>query len=133
MNKILVEVSVGELLDKISILEIKKGKIKDLEKLEFINNEHGILNDQLDQNVKSDDKLNNLFQSLKEINAKLWIIEDDKRLCEKNSDFTENFIRIFYPLKQILVCGQALKQLYQQIYQKKSLIKIQSLIDLIIN
>ena len=94
MNKILVEVSVGELLDKISILEIKKGKIKDLEKLEFINNEHGILNDQLDQNVKSDDKLNNLFQSLKEINARLWVIEDDKRICEKNKDFGENFIKL---------------------------------------
>jgi hypothetical protein len=94
MNKILVEVSVGELLDKISILEIKKEKIKDLEKLEFINNEHGILNDQLDQNVKSDDKLNNLFQSLKEINARLWVIEDDKRVCEKNKDFGENFIKL---------------------------------------
>ena len=94
MNKILVEVSVGELLDKISILEIKKERIKDSEKLKFINDEHGILKDQLDQNVKSDDKLNNLFQSLKEINAKLWVIEDDKRMCEKNSDFTENFIKL---------------------------------------
>ena len=94
MNKILVEVSVGELLDKISILEIKKERIKDSEKLKFINDEHGILKGQLDQNVKSDDKLNNLFQSLKEINAKLWVIEDDKRMCEKNSDFTENFIKL---------------------------------------
>ena len=94
MNKILVEVSVGELLDKISILEIKKEKIKDSEKLKFINDEHVILKGQLDQNVKSDDKLKNLFQSLKEINAKLWIIEDDKRMCEKNSDFTENFIKL---------------------------------------
>ena len=94
MNKILVEVSVGELLDKISILEIKKEKIKDPEKLKFINDEHVILKGQLDQNVKSDDKLNNLFQSLKEINAKLWIIEDDKRMCEKNSNFTENFIKL---------------------------------------
>jgi len=94
MNKILVEVSVGELLDKISILEIKKGKIKDPEKLKFISDEHSILKDQLNQNVKSDDKLNNLFQSLKEINAKLWVIEDDKRLCEKNSDFMENFIKL---------------------------------------
>ena len=74
MNKILVEVSVGELLDKISILEIKK--------------------DQLDKNVKSDEKIDKLFQSLKEINAKLWIIEDDKRLCEKNSDFSEKFIKL---------------------------------------
>ena len=94
MNKILVEVSVGELLDKISILEIKKEKIKDPEKLKFINDEHSILKSQLKQNVKSDNKLNKLFQSLKEINAKLWVIEDDKRMCEKNSDFTENFIKL---------------------------------------
>ena len=94
MNKILVEVSVGELLDKISILEIKQEKIKDPEKLKFINDEHGILKDQLDNNVKSDEKLNGLFQSLKDINAKLWVIEDDKRLCEKNSNFTENFIKL---------------------------------------
>ena len=94
MNKILIEVSVGELLYKISILEIKKEKIQDREKLKFINDEHVILTEQLDQNVKSDDKLNSLFQSLKEINAKLWIIEDDKRMCEKNSDFTENFIKL---------------------------------------
>jgi hypothetical protein len=94
MNKIIVEVSVGELLDKISILEIKREKIKDLEKLKFINDEHSILKDQLDNNVKSDEKLNTLFQSLKDINARLWVIEDDKRLCEKNSDFTENFIKL---------------------------------------
>jgi hypothetical protein len=94
MNKILVEVSVGELLDKISILEIKQEKIKDPEKLKFINDEHSILKDQLDNNVKSDEKLNTLFKSLKDINAKLWVIEDDKRLCEKNSDFTENFIEL---------------------------------------
>ena len=94
MNKILVEVSVGELLDKISILEIKQVKIKDPEKLKFINVEHSILKDQLDNNVKSDEKLNTLFQSLKDINAKLWVIEDDKRLCEKNSDFAENFIKL---------------------------------------
>ena len=94
MNKILVEVSVGELLDKISILEIKKEKIKDSEKLKFINDEHSILKEQLDQNVNSDGKLDVLFLSLKEINAKLWVIEDDKRMCEKNSNFTENFIKL---------------------------------------
>ena len=94
MNKILIEVSVGELLDKISILEIKKDKIKNPEKLKFINDEHSILKNQLDQNVKSDAKLNKLFNSLKEINAKLWVIEDDKRMCEKNSNFTENFIKL---------------------------------------
>ena len=94
MNKIIVEVSIGELLDKISILEIKQGKIKDPEKLKFINNEHSILKDQLDRNVKSDDKLNDLYQSLKEINSKLWVIEDDKRQCEKDKDFGEKFIKL---------------------------------------
>ena len=94
MNKILVEVSVGELLDKISILEIKKEKIKDLEKLKFINDEYSVLKDQLNKNVKSDEKLSELFNSLKEINTKLWIIEDNKRLCEKNSDFGEKFIKL---------------------------------------
>ena len=94
MNKIIVEVSIGELLDKISILEIKQGKIKDPEKLKFINNEHSILKGQLKKNVKSDDKLNKLYQSLKEINAKLWVIEDDKRQCEKDKDFGEKFIKL---------------------------------------
>ena len=94
MNKILIEVSVGELLDKISILEIKQGKIKDPEKLKFINEEHSILKDQLNNNVKSDKKLTELFESLKQINAKLWVIEDDKRQCEKEKDFKDNFIKL---------------------------------------
>jgi hypothetical protein len=94
MNKILVEVSVGELLDKISILEIKQEKIKDYEKLKFINDEHSILKSQLEQNVKTDEKLEKLFQSLKEINSKLWVIEDDKRLCEKEKNFGEKFIKL---------------------------------------
>ena len=94
MNKILVEVSVGELLDKISILEIKQDKIKDLEKLKFIKEEHSILSDQLNKNVKSDEKLNILFSSLKEINAKLWVIEDEKRQCEKDQNFKDKFIKL---------------------------------------
>ena len=94
MNKILVEVSVGELLDKISILEIKKQKIKDIEKLKFIDNEYKVLNTQFKNNIKSDEKLNKLFKSLKDINSKLWVIEDEKRLCEKNSDFEEKFIKL---------------------------------------
>ena len=94
MNKIIVEISIGELFDKISILEIKKEKIKDPEKIKFIKKEHSILKDQLGKNVKSDDKLNNLYQSLKEINTKLWVIEDDKRQCEKDKDFGEKFIKL---------------------------------------
>ena len=94
MNKIIVEVSTGELLDKISILEIKQEKIKDSEKLKFINNEHSILKDQLEKNVKSDEKLNSFYQTLKEINTKLWDIEDDKRRCEKDKDFGEKFIKL---------------------------------------
>ena len=94
MNKIIVEVSIGELLDKISILEIKQEKIKDPEKLKFISDEHAVLKDQLNKNVKSNDEIEKLFQSLKEINAKLWVIEDNKRLCEKEKDFTEKFIKL---------------------------------------
>ncbi|MDC3126101.1 DUF6165 family protein [Candidatus Pelagibacter sp.] len=94
MNKIIVEVSVGELLDKISILEIKKEKIKDPKKLKFVSNEHSILRDHLEKNVKSDEKLEKLFKTLKEINSKLWVIEDDKRDCEKNKDFGEKFIKL---------------------------------------
>jgi hypothetical protein len=94
MNKIIVEISIGELLDKISILEIKKDKIKDPEKLKFISNEHSILKNQLENNIKTDDKFNELFQSLKEINSKLWVIEDNKRLCEKDKDFGDKFIKL---------------------------------------
>ena len=94
MNKIIIEISIGELLDKISILEIKQEKIKNPEKLKFISNEHSILKNQLDKNVKTDDKINELFQSLKNINIKLWVIEDEKRLCEKDKDFGEKFIKL---------------------------------------
>ena len=94
MSKILIEVSVGELLDKISILEIKQDKIKDSSKLKYIKDEYNVLKEQVSKNLKSDDKLNELFQSLKEINSKLWVIEDDKRMCEKKSDFGEKFIKL---------------------------------------
>ena len=93
MNKILVEVSVGELLDKLSILEIKKDRIKDPNKLSFINEEYVILKNQFENNVKIDEKLSDLFKELKDINNKLWDIENEKRLCEKNSDFGEVFIK----------------------------------------
>ena len=94
MDKILVEVSVGELLDKISILDIKKDKIKNKDSLVFIQKEYNILKLEYDNKVKSDEKLSMLYENLKKINSKLWIIEDDKRLCEKNSDFGENFVKL---------------------------------------
>ena len=94
MNKILVEISVGELLDKITILEIKKEKIKDEKSLKFINDEYNILKLEFDKNIKFDEKLKKLFNSLKEINSKLWLIEDEKRMFEKNSDFSEKFIKV---------------------------------------
>ena len=94
MNKILVEVSAGELLDKISILEIKSEKIKDKEKLNFIKNEYKILKDQLNTNIKNFNEIKSLYNLLKEINSKLWIIEDGKRLCEKNSNFGKKFIKL---------------------------------------
>ena len=94
MNKILVEVSAGELLDKISILEIKLEKIQDPEKLKYIKDEYKILKKQLNLNINKDNKIDNLFKSLKEINYKLWVIEDDKRKCEKNKNFGESFIKL---------------------------------------
>jgi len=94
MNKILVEVSVGELLDKISILEIKKEKILNPSSVKIIDNEYMVLKDQLQKNVEKSNKLDQLFNSLKEINLKLWHIEDEKRMCEKNSDFGEKFIKL---------------------------------------
>ena len=94
MNKILIEVSIGELLDKISILEIKKDKIKDPDKLSFISDELSKLKEELNKNVKHDAKLDDLHQSLKIINLRLWDIEDEKRRCEKEKDFTENFIKL---------------------------------------
>ena len=94
MDKILIEVSVGELLDKISILDIKKDKIKNKVSLEHINKEYDILKSEYDNKVKSDQTLSNLYTSLKEINSKLWIIEDEKRLCEKKSEFGDKFVKL---------------------------------------
>jgi hypothetical protein len=94
MNKILVEVSVGELIDKISILEIKKDRIKDSDKLKFINDEYEVLKNELEKNIKIDEKLAKFSIALKNINSKLWIIEDDKRKCENDSNFGEDFIRL---------------------------------------
>ena len=94
MKKILIEVSAGELLDKISILDIKLNKIKDKNSLDFIKNEYDVLIQERDKNIDLNDEINNLYIELKTVNEKLWIIEDEKRLCEKNSKFDEKFIQV---------------------------------------
>jgi hypothetical protein len=94
MKKILIEVSAGELLDKISILHIKLDKIKDKNSLDFIKSEYDVLIQERDKNIDLNDEIDNLYIELKTVNEKLWIIEDEKRLCEKNSKFDEKFIQV---------------------------------------
>ena len=94
MKKILIEVSAGELLDKISILHIKLDKIKDKNSLDFIKNEYDVLIQERDKNIALNDEINNLYIELKTVNEKFWVIEDEKRLCEKNSKFDEKFIQV---------------------------------------
>ncbi len=95
-GKILAEISVGELFDKITILQIKKSKIKDKNKLSNVEKELNSLNETLDKNglKNTDEKLKNLVKDLAEINEDLWNIEEEKRLSEKNNDFGENFIKL---------------------------------------
>ena len=94
MKKILVEISAGELLDKISILHIKLDKIKDKNLLDFIKKEYEVLIQERDKNIDLNDEINTLYIELKTVNEKLWIIEDEKRLYEKNSKFDEKFIQV---------------------------------------
>ena len=91
-KKILTEISAGELLDKISILEIKLLKIKDKEGLFEINKEYESLKETKKLNIQLTENLENFFNQLKEVNLKLWNIEDKKRICEKNKDFGQTFI-----------------------------------------
>jgi len=91
-KKILTEISAGELLDKISILEIKLVKINDKESLLEINKEYNSLKETQDSNIKLTKNLENLINQLKEVNLKLWDIEDNKRICEKNKDFGKVFV-----------------------------------------
>ena len=93
-KKILTEISAGELLDKISILEIKLDNIKDKEKLVEINKEHKSLEDTKKSNIEITQNLQELIKQLSEINLKLWNIEEEKRKCEKNEDFGSNFIQL---------------------------------------
>ena len=94
MSKILTEISAGELLDKLSILEIKLNKIKNPSFLQEIKKEYDILSKTKNNNINSSNKIDILYKNLKEINEKLWKIENEKRLCEKNSDFNDKFVRL---------------------------------------
>ena len=94
MSKILAEISAGEFLDKLSILEIKLNKIKDLISLNEVKKEYEILNETKNKNINFSKEIEILYKDLKEINEKLWKIEDEIRLCEKNSDFKDKFIQL---------------------------------------
>ena len=93
-KKILTEISAGELLDKISILEIKLDNIKDKEKLVEINREYKSLEKTRKSNIEITENLQKLIDQLSEINLKLWNIEEEKRICEKSEDFGDNFIKL---------------------------------------
>ena len=93
-KKMLSEISSGELLDKISILEIKLEKVKDKNNLEEINKEYKILKSVQNSNIEATNKIEKLFKEIKEININLWNIEDKLRICEKNKDFGKNFIKL---------------------------------------
>ncbi len=93
-KKILTEISAGELLDKISILEIKLDKIKDKGSLIEINKEYTSLSETKNSNISITKDLENLTKQLKETNTKLWSIEDEKRMCEKKKDFGKKFIEL---------------------------------------
>ena len=94
MSKILAEISAGEFFDKLSILEIKLNKIKDLVLLNEVKKEYEILNETKNKNINFSKEIEILYKDLKEINEKLWKIEDEIRLCEKNSDFKDKFIQL---------------------------------------
>ena len=93
-KKILSEISAGELLDKVSILEIKLEKIKDKNSQIEIKKEYKILKEIQNSSIKLEDEIKNLFKSIKEVNLKLWNVEDKLRICEKNKDFGKNFIEL---------------------------------------
>ena len=94
MDKILAEISAGELLDKITILEIKKEKISNKEKLVEVNKELNSLNETLKKSINNESKISSFKNDLKNINLKLWDIEDGKRSAEKNNKFDEKFIEL---------------------------------------
>ena len=94
MDKILAEISAGELIDKITILEIKREKISNKEKLIEVNKELISLNETLKKSINNESKISSFKNDLKNINLKLWDIEDGKRSAEKNNKFDEKFIQL---------------------------------------
>ena len=94
MDKILAEISAGELIDKITILEIKKEKISNKEKLVEVNKELISLNETLKKSINDESKISIYKNNLKNVNLQLWDIEDGKRLAEKNNLFDEKFIEL---------------------------------------
>ena len=94
MDKILAEISAGELIDKITILEIKREKISNKEKLFEVNKELNSLNETLKKSINNESKISSFKNDLKNINLKLWDIEDGKRSAEKNNKFDEKFIQL---------------------------------------
>ncbi len=94
LNKILAEISAGELIDKITILEIKKAKINDQEKLVNVDKELFSLNETKKKFIPNENLISKEIKKLKEINLKLWDIENEKRKSEKNKDFGEKFIEL---------------------------------------
>ena len=94
LDKILAEISAGELIDKITILEIKKNKISDENKLKEIDKELNSLNHTMNKSILEKSKILTFKDQLKEINQKLWEIEDSKRMAEKNNDFGKEFIEL---------------------------------------
>ncbi len=94
MDKILAEISAGELIDKITILEIKKEKINNKQKLLEIDKEMASLKETLKKSISDESKILSFKKDLKNINLKLWDIEDEKRSAEKNNQFDEKFIQL---------------------------------------
>ena len=93
-KKILSEISAGELIDKISILEIKLEKIKNKASQDEINKEYNILKEVQNSSIEMTEKLKTLLKEIKEVNLNLWNIEDKLRICEKNKDFGQTFIEL---------------------------------------
>ena len=114
MSKVYVQTSVGELIDKMTILEIKKEKISDKNSLTIINKEYSSLEESIKKDVKMSNEIKKLWSELKKINLKLWEIEDGIRLCEKNKKFDEKFIEF---ARSVYKCNDIRSKLKLQINQ----------------